>query len=169
MIAGLGQGSEVSMSFEGGPMMMGLPFPFGNLRDYVSDGNLQNVIDSLMGAAANAAPPPAAKGFVRDMPKINITDSHVSAEQECSVCKDVYALKEVVHALPCKHLFHPDCVKPWLNAHNTCPVCRFELPTDDAEYELQIQQAAAEAERTAREQAAAGGSGEFDDEVSLVD
>ena len=29
--------------------------------------------------------------------------------------------------MPCSHLFHDECLVPWLERHNTCPVCRFEL------------------------------------------
>ena len=32
-------------------------------------------------------------------------------------------------------MFHSDCVTKWLEIHNTCPLCRFELPTDDPNYE----------------------------------
>ena len=37
--------------------------------------------------------------------------------------------------LPCGHMFHDNCVTKWLKIHNTCPLCRFELPTDNADYE----------------------------------
>lgn len=31
-----------------------------------------------------------------------------------------------VQAMPCKHAFHPNCLKPWLLEHrNTCPTCRY--------------------------------------------
>lgn len=29
--------------------------------------------------------------------------------------------------MPCKHLFHLDCLKPWLKTNGTCPVCRVGL------------------------------------------
>ena len=32
-------------------------------------------------------------------------------------------------------MFHDKCIEEWLNRHNTCPLCRYELPTDSREHE----------------------------------
>ncbi|KAH0851031.1 hypothetical protein HID58_095031 [Brassica napus] len=42
---------------------------------------------------------------------------------------------ETVKKLPCGHCYHGNCILPWLGTRNSCPVCRFQLKTDDAEYE----------------------------------
>lgn len=35
--------------------------------------------------------------------------------------------------MPCKHLFHYDCLVPWLKTSGTCPVCRVSLESKSAE------------------------------------
>lgn len=39
------------------------------------------------------------------------------------------AFPEVV-AFPCLHLFHSDCLFPWLARKTTCPTCRFDVDPD---------------------------------------
>ena len=40
------------------------------------------------------------------------------AEAEAAIC------------MPCGHSYHLSCITPWLQEHNTCPTCRFELPVE---------------------------------------
>ena len=55
---------------------------------------------------------------------------------DCVVCCETFHLQETVMQIPaCRHVFHEKCAMAWLTRHNTCPFCRRELPTDDADYE----------------------------------
>jgi len=56
-------------------------------------------------------------------------------ETECAVCRENLVVDDKMQELPCKHLFHPPCLKPWLDENNSCPICRHELRTDDHVYE----------------------------------
>ncbi|KAJ1259449.1 hypothetical protein BS78_10G156100 [Paspalum vaginatum] len=43
----------------------------------------------------------------------------------CSVCLGVFKAGETVRLLPaCLHLYHVECIDPWLRIHSTCPICR---------------------------------------------
>jgi hypothetical protein len=55
--------------------------------------------------------------------------------QECLICAEAYEIGCVVTPLPCGHLYHSTCVTDWLCRQCTCPVCRYEIPTDNADYE----------------------------------
>lgn len=51
----------------------------------------------------------------------------------CSICHDPFANSETVLKLPCRHMYHEDCVVSWLESHNTCPLCRLQMPQEKAE------------------------------------
>ena len=46
----------------------------------------------------------------------------------CTVCVEQIPIGKKGMFMPCGHIYHPDCLKPWLETNNTCPVCRFEIP-----------------------------------------
>ncbi|KAL3532767.1 hypothetical protein ACH5RR_006288 [Cinchona calisaya] len=51
---------------------------------------------------------------------------------ECAVCLNKFEPTEVLRLLPkCKHAFHVDCVDTWLDAHSTCPLCRYRVDPED--------------------------------------
>jgi len=52
------------------------------------------------------------------------------AVHECSICQDDFAVGNSVLKLPCRHVYHTDCVINWLAMNNTCPLCRLELPKE---------------------------------------
>jgi len=46
---------------------------------------------------------------------------------QCGICKvelDEQDEEETLFNLVCNHAFHFDCVKPWIQKFNTCPLCR---------------------------------------------
>ncbi|KAG6538133.1 hypothetical protein ZIOFF_003244 [Zingiber officinale] len=45
----------------------------------------------------------------------------------CSICLEDLGMAALVLAMPCGHLFHPKCLKQWLERSCSCPLCRFSL------------------------------------------
>jgi len=45
----------------------------------------------------------------------------------CPICSEDFKESEELSCLPCDHLYHSECVMPWLEMKRNCPICRFEL------------------------------------------
>ena len=99
---------------------------------------------------------PTSKQALEKLELIHITDENLEKykSESCSICLCNFEKGDSVTEMPaCKHLFHytgtkdPDkegnCLATWLKDHNTCPVCRSELPSETPSTIPQPQPAAA--------------------------
>lgn len=76
---------------------------------------------------------PASK--IRSMeflPAMSRNIEHVQQEinqaKTCAICQEDFTVASETVRLSCNpdvpHIFHKNCLKPWIDAHNTCPTCR---------------------------------------------
>lgn len=114
----------------------------GNPEDYVDEAGYEILLQNLAeNDDTHRGAPPAAKSVIEGLPSVVICQDEIeSGAALCAICKDVIPLGQSGKKLPCQHLYHGDCLIPWLNSRNSCPICRYELPTDDADYEDQKKQ-----------------------------
>ena len=70
-------------------------------------------------------PAPIPGGVPADFPVSKYKNDHL--DKECSICQENFVIDQDIKTLPCFHIFHPDCIDPWLGNHSTCPICRLEM------------------------------------------
>lgn len=76
---------------------------------------------------------PNRKGYgslsqVEGLEKANkAPDSKEEDGPHCSICLGEYEEGENLVCLPCKHVYHDDCVSSWCSSHVRCPLCNFDL------------------------------------------
>lgn len=116
-----GEGSE--MILNGSPRV---GFTRGNSDDFFVGPGLQELVEELMERLVTdrQGPPPAPRSAIDGMPTIKITRALLLTDSHCPVCKDQFELGTEARQMPCNHIYHSDCIVPWLVQHNSCPVCR---------------------------------------------
>lgn len=77
---------------------------------------------------------PVPASAVEKLREFRVTDETLKDSDKCPVCVCEWEVgKDMALELPCKHIFHPICVKKWFNRQNTCPLCR--APVGESERE----------------------------------
>ncbi|KAJ3070446.1 hypothetical protein HDU98_006551 [Podochytrium sp. JEL0797] len=134
---------------------------------------LEGLTWNLMQAVGNAhmqGQPPASDSAIAGLEVVRVDAGGCGSnkrkrgqDEKCLVCQDEFFREEPavegeeegsVLRMPCWHLFHEVCLKPWLKTSNTCPTCRYEIMTDNAEYNVGV------AERMAARSASTAGAEE---------
>jgi len=97
--------------------------------------NFDDLLNQLFTSYMPKGTPPAKKEIIDSLPSSAYTNDFAS-QPKCAVCLEDFEVGSEMVELPCSHRFHGEnCVKPWLRMHSSCPVCRYEMPVDDVEYE----------------------------------
>ncbi|XP_010505840.1 PREDICTED: probable E3 ubiquitin-protein ligase RHC1A [Camelina sativa] len=120
--------NAVEALFNGGSPGIGITR--GNTGDYFFGPGLEELFEQLSAGTTRRGPPPAPRSSIDALPTIKIAQRHLrSSDSNCPVCKDEFELGSEAKQMPCNHIYHSDCIVPWLVQHNSCPVCRQELPS----------------------------------------
>ncbi|KAJ9553500.1 hypothetical protein OSB04_017545 [Centaurea solstitialis] len=132
-----GNGSGFELYYDDGNGSGLRPLPV-SMSEFLLGSGFDRLLDQLTQIEANGLVrmnqnPPASKAAIEALPTIEIGEIHISKESHCAVCKDPFELRTEAKEMPCRHLYHSDCILPWLNLRNSCPVCRHELPSDNQE------------------------------------
>lgn len=102
--------------------------PIGSLGDYYIGPGLELLLQHLAeNDPIRYGTPPAKKEEVEALPTIKIEET-----LQCSVCLEDFEIGAEAKEMPCKHKFHTGCILPWLKLHSSCPVCRYQLASDES-------------------------------------
>ena len=100
------------------------------LGDYVLGGasSMQAIIDRLMALDPQTSSHSPTPQSVLDALRVGVVGEDEleggMGDDACAVCQDAYHLGQDVLWVPCDHVFHRDCILPWLKSSSTCPICR---------------------------------------------
>jgi len=72
---------------------------------------------------------------ISKLPAVTIDQARIDAgggdPPQCTVCLEEMKLGGSALELVCKHVFHRDCIEPWLLKQASCPLCRRDLVHPD--------------------------------------
>jgi len=95
-----------------------------NLRQIIMSMSSDDSSDSSDSDDSDDSDAPEAKVFVQ-----------AAEDAICTVCQEDFQEPAPTTRLPCGHLFHVECIDPWVASRNQCPTCRLSVLDEDSEEE----------------------------------
>ncbi|WOH14659.1 hypothetical protein DCAR_0934179 [Daucus carota subsp. sativus] len=56
------------------------------------------------------------------------------SKERCVICQMRYKRGDRQIRLPCKHVYHSECVSKWLSINKICPICSTEVFSDESKH-----------------------------------
>ncbi|MED6157893.1 hypothetical protein PIB30_027693 [Stylosanthes scabra] len=87
------------------------------------------------GGYGSVVNPPTKKAAIEALPSVIINEEIL----QCMVCLEDIEIGNEAKEMPCHHKFHSECIMAWLKPHSSCPVCRFQMPSEDSTGEANLE------------------------------
>ncbi|KAJ9141308.1 hypothetical protein P3X46_031856 [Hevea brasiliensis] len=94
---------------------------------YDDDANDDYVSDPLMEDVGTI---PASKASIDGLTRLRFHQGSHDPGVTCVVCLEELEEDDDLIELPCSHLYHEDCIVKWLLSSHLCPLCRYQMPTE---------------------------------------
>jgi len=71
-------------------------------------------------------PRPSRGIDISSLETFTVDDTSLSqmVSAECAICQNEFVVGDRINSLPCSHSYHNSCIIPWLEGHDSCPICR---------------------------------------------
>ena len=64
--------------------------------------------------------------ILNKLPTINVNETHLN--EQCTICMEIYIIGQELKLLPCKHIFHLNCIDTYLKEFSVqCPLDNLPL------------------------------------------
>ena len=100
----------------------------------IGNGGMDDILHRiLMMDSGNKGSPPATAEVINSLKekKRKPTEAEIVSSTQCSICQEDFTKDKDLIELNCDHRFCESCIVPWLEKHNTCPVCRVEVSSSE--------------------------------------
>lgn len=104
--------------------------------------SFEDRLDDSVSASMQESPikgTPTQEVFLQRLPITELTAGDIEQRRDfdtsdsrhnCAICRECFVVGDVLMQVPCCHEFHQACITTWLQAHNTCPICRWQAPAE---------------------------------------
>jgi len=88
----------------------------------------KELLDPSSSSSTSEAPPSADLAYIPNF----------YGQQTCIICSEDYTPKVTkIRCLPCHHIYHPECIDPWLASNSSlCPVCKAPALPSSSSYRV---------------------------------
>ncbi|KAL1314644.1 hypothetical protein HN51_041468 [Arachis hypogaea] len=89
------------------------------------------IVEESMGDT-NIKMVPTSKSAIDSLEEVKLEKNN-NATERCSICLTEFDYgddAEQVLSMPCKHVYHQECIIHWLKTSHLCPLCRYPMPTN---------------------------------------
>ncbi|QHN87229.1 E3 ubiquitin-protein ligase SGR9, amyloplastic-like [Arachis ipaensis] len=93
------------------------------ITDFIIEESMENTNIKMV---------PTSKNAIDSLEEVKLEKNN-NATERCSICLSEFDYgddAEQVLSMPCKHVYHQECIIHWLKTSHLCPLCRYPMPTD---------------------------------------